>query len=61
MKWDEMPVADQRRIQNERLHRYLTEVIAPFSPYYKRFDFSKIKSSACMPSGLPGNSSAMCS
>jgi len=23
-------------IQDERLHRYLTEVIAPFSPYYKR-------------------------
>jgi phenylacetate-coenzyme A ligase PaaK-like adenylate-forming protein len=36
MKWDEMPAVDQRRVQNERLHRYLNEVIAPFSPYYKR-------------------------
>lgn len=36
MKWDEMPAVDQRRIQNEKLHRYLNEVIAPFSPYYKR-------------------------
>src|SRR5947209_14314758 len=36
MKWDEMPAVDQRRIQSERLHRYLNEVIAPFSPYYKR-------------------------
>jgi phenylacetate-CoA ligase len=36
MKWDRMTVAEQRRIQNEKLHRYFTEVIAPFSPYYKR-------------------------
>jgi phenylacetate-CoA ligase len=36
MKWDCLSVPEQRRIQNEKLHRYLTEVIAPFSPYYKR-------------------------
>ena len=36
MKWDRRSVADQRHLQNEKLHRYLTEVIAPFSPYYKR-------------------------
>ncbi|HUJ09893.1 MAG TPA: AMP-binding protein [Verrucomicrobiae bacterium] len=36
MKWDRMSVAEQRRIQNEKLHRYLTEVIAPFSPFYKK-------------------------
>ena len=28
--------AEQRHVQDEKLHRYLTEVIAPFSPYYKR-------------------------
>jgi phenylacetate-CoA ligase len=36
MKWDRMTVAEQRRAQDERLHRYLNEVIAPFSPYYKK-------------------------
>ncbi|MGD1017876.1 MAG: AMP-binding protein [Verrucomicrobiia bacterium] len=36
MNWDRLTVPEQRRIQNEKLHRYLTEVIAPFSPYYKR-------------------------
>ena len=36
MKWDRLTVPEQRRIQNEKLHRYLTEVIAPFSPYYKK-------------------------
>lgn len=36
MKWDRMTVAEQRRLQNEKLHRYFTEVIAPFSPYYKK-------------------------
>jgi phenylacetate-CoA ligase len=52
MSWDEMPVAEQRRMQDEKLHRYLTEVIAPFSPYYKRLfakhhiDPGKIKSVA---------------
>jgi len=42
MKWDRMTVAEQRRMQNEKLHRYLTEVIAPFSPYYKKL-FAKHK------------------
>ena len=46
MKWDQIPVAEQRRVQNEKLHRYLTEVIAPFSPYYKKFDLAKIKTVA---------------
>ena len=36
MNWDRLTVSEQRRIQNEKLHRYLTEVIAPFSPYYKK-------------------------
>ena len=36
MNWDRLTVPEQRRIQNEKLHRYLTEVIAPFSPYYKK-------------------------
>ena len=27
---------EQRRIQNEKLHQYFTEVIGPFSPYYKK-------------------------
>jgi phenylacetate-coenzyme A ligase PaaK-like adenylate-forming protein len=36
MNWDKLTVAELRRIQNERLHRYLTEVIGPFSPYYRR-------------------------
>ncbi len=31
-----MPVAEQRRIQNEKLHRFLNEVIVPFSPYYRK-------------------------
>ena len=46
MKWDEIPVAEQRRVQNAKLHRYLTEVIAPFSPYYKKFDLANIKTVA---------------
>lgn len=36
MNWDRLTVPEQRRIQNHKLHRYLTDVIAPFSPYYKR-------------------------
>ncbi len=36
MKWDRITAAEQRRRQNEKLHRYLTEVIALFSPYYKK-------------------------
>ena len=36
MKWDRLTPQDQRRIQNEKLHRYLTEVIGPFSPFYKK-------------------------
>ncbi len=36
MKWDRMPVAEQRRIQNEKLHHFLNEVIVPFSPYYRK-------------------------
>ena len=36
MKWDNLSVQEQRRVQNENLHHFLTEVIAPFSPYYKR-------------------------
>jgi len=36
MKWDRLSVPEQRRVQNENLRHFLTEVIAPFSPYYKR-------------------------
>ena len=36
MNWDRVPVAEQRRMQNEKLHCFLSEVIAPFSPYYKK-------------------------
>ena len=36
MKWDRMTIQEQHRIQDETLHRYLTEVVAPFSPYYKK-------------------------
>lgn len=36
MKWDRLSVAEQHRMQDERLQRYLGEVIAPFSPYYRR-------------------------
>ena len=52
MNWDRIPAAEQRRIQNEKLHRYLTEIIAPFSPYYRKLfaeykiDPAKIKTVA---------------
>jgi phenylacetate-CoA ligase len=52
MNWDHIPVAEQRRVQNDKLHRYLTEVIAPFSPYYRKLfaehkvDPTKIKTVA---------------
>lgn len=36
MNWDRCPVADQRRRQNEKLHRFLNEIVAPFSPYYRK-------------------------
>ena len=31
-KWDQQPVADQKRVQDEKLQRYINDVIAPFSP-----------------------------
>src|SRR5436309_9340238 len=34
--WDRQRVSDLHRAQDEKLHRYLNEVVAPFSPYYKR-------------------------
>ena len=49
MTWDRLPIAEQRRIQNARLHRFLNDVVAPFSPHYRRFfvehhvDVRKIK------------------
>lgn len=49
MNWDQLPADEQRRVQNEKLHRFLTEVVAPFSPYYRklfaqhRVDPGKIK------------------
>lgn len=46
MKWDQRPAAETRRLQDEKLRRYLTDVIAPFSPYYREFDLTKIKSVA---------------
>jgi phenylacetate-coenzyme A ligase PaaK-like adenylate-forming protein len=36
MKWDRQTPQEQRHIQNDKLHRYFTEVIGPFSPYYKK-------------------------
>ena len=36
MKWDRLSVHEQRRVQNENLQHFLTEVIAPFSPFYKK-------------------------
>ncbi|HTS19389.1 MAG TPA: AMP-binding protein [Verrucomicrobiae bacterium] len=36
MNWGRQTISEQRQMQHERLHRYLTEVIAPFSPYYKK-------------------------
>jgi phenylacetate-coenzyme A ligase PaaK-like adenylate-forming protein len=36
MKWDRMTVLEQRRLQNDKLRRYLTDIVAPFSPYYKK-------------------------
>jgi phenylacetate-CoA ligase len=36
VKWDRQTPHEQRRIQNEKLHHYFTEVIGPFSPYYKK-------------------------
>ena len=36
MKWDKQSVAELRRSQGEKLHRFLNEVVAPFSPYYKK-------------------------
>ena len=36
MKWDRLTISEQRRIQNDKLHRFLTDVIAPFSPYYRK-------------------------
>jgi phenylacetate-coenzyme A ligase PaaK-like adenylate-forming protein len=35
MKWDRGSIQEQRHLQNDKLHRYFTDVIAPFSPYYK--------------------------
>jgi phenylacetate-CoA ligase len=35
MKWDQMPVNEQRRIQDRKLRRFLNNVIAPFSPHYR--------------------------
>jgi phenylacetate-CoA ligase len=36
VKWDRQTPHEQRRIQNEKLYHYFTEVIGPFSPYYKK-------------------------
>ncbi len=36
MNWDQIPAAAARRIQDEKLHHYLNDVIAPFSPYYRK-------------------------
>jgi phenylacetate-coenzyme A ligase PaaK-like adenylate-forming protein len=36
MNWDRLSASEQRRIQNVKLRRFLTEVIAPFSPYYRK-------------------------
>jgi phenylacetate-coenzyme A ligase PaaK-like adenylate-forming protein len=36
MNWDRLPLDEQRHIQNDRLHRFINDVVAPFSPYYRR-------------------------
>lgn len=52
MTWDRLPVDEQRKIQNEKLHRFLNDIVAPFSPYYRKLfaqhgiDPGKIKSVA---------------
>jgi phenylacetate-coenzyme A ligase PaaK-like adenylate-forming protein len=50
--WDRIPAAEHRRIQNVKLHRFLTEVVSPFSPHYRalfareKIDVRKIKTVA---------------
>lgn len=52
MKWDRQTAAAQRHDQEVRLQRYMTEVIGPFSPHYRRLfaehkiDPAKIKTVA---------------
>lgn len=36
MNWDRLSRQEQCRLQNEKLHNFLNEVIAPFHPYYKK-------------------------
>ncbi len=36
MKWDRIPAEDQRKLQNEKLHRFLADIVGPFSPYYRK-------------------------
>jgi phenylacetate-coenzyme A ligase PaaK-like adenylate-forming protein len=35
-RWDQKSADEYRQIQNDRLHRYLSEVIGPFHPYYRK-------------------------
>ena len=36
MNWDQPSSAHWHRLQNQKLRRYLTDIVAPFSPYYKK-------------------------
>ena len=36
MRWDQQPVTAQRALQNDRLHKFLNDIVAPFSPHYRQ-------------------------
>jgi phenylacetate-CoA ligase len=36
MKWDAISADAYRQLQNDKLHKYLGDVIGPFHPYYRR-------------------------
>ncbi len=36
MKWDQAPAEAQRTQQNDRLHKFLNDIVAPFSAHYRR-------------------------
>jgi phenylacetate-coenzyme A ligase PaaK-like adenylate-forming protein len=43
MTWAELQRQDLRKVQAEQLHRFLNDVVYPFSPYYRKlFDAHKI-------------------
>jgi phenylacetate-CoA ligase len=52
MNWDRVSVSEMRRVQDQKLHKFLNEIVAPHSPHYKKLfaehkiDARKIKSVA---------------